>query len=163
MAIFRAGSRKRDSASIGVGSNGGSAIKMNGSQPSPDEVDRPATGILVVEDEELLTLHLTDMLEDLGYEVAATAASGVQALRKTGELPAAPALALVDISLKGGMDGVELAIELKRLGVPTLFLTGAWDERVHDRARAAAPVGHLLKPYTEAALRQALAQVLPRT
>jgi CheY-like chemotaxis protein len=122
-----------------------------------------APSILVVEDEELLTLHLTDMLEELGYAVAATASSGAAAIREATRLVAAPpALALVDISLKGGMDGVELAIELKRLGVPTLFLTGAWDPAINDRARPAAPLGHLEKPYTEASLRQALARALVR-
>lgn len=117
----------------------------------------------MVEDEELLSLHLTDMLEELGYCIAGTAATGAAALRETGRMASPPDLALVDISLKGAMDGVDLAIELRRLGVPTLFLTGAWDPAVGDRARPAEPLGHLEKPYTEAALQRALAAAIART
>jgi CheY-like chemotaxis protein len=118
----------------------------------------------VVEDEELLSLHLTDMLEEMGYCVAGTASTGQGALREAARLVATPPdLALVDVSLKGAMDGVDLAIELRRLGVPTLFLTGAWDPALGDRARPAAPLGHLEKPYTEAALQRALAAAIART
>lgn len=118
----------------------------------------------MVEDEELLSLHLTDMLEELGYLVAGTAATGQAALREATRLIATPPdLALVDVSLKGAMDGVDLAIELRRLGVPTLFLTGAWDPALGDRARPAAPLGHLEKPYTEAALQRALAAAIALT
>lgn len=120
--------------------------------------------ILVVEDEELLSLHLSDMLEDLGYDVVGTAATGQAALRAATRLIATPPdLALVDVGLKGAMDGVDVAIELRRLGVPTLFLTGAWDPAIGDRARAAEPLGHLEKPYTEAALQRALAAAIART
>jgi DNA-binding NtrC family response regulator len=78
--------------------------------------------VLVVEDEVIIALELCMILAGLGHEVVGIALSGPQALRLAEQ--ARPDLALVDVRLQGGADGVAVARELHgRLGVPPVFVT----------------------------------------
>jgi len=76
--------------------------------------------ILIVEDEWLMAQGLKGNLENLGHEVTGMAASGEEALRFAAEHR--PDLVLMDINLKGDMDGIDTAEHLKSLEVPTIFL-----------------------------------------
>src|SRR5665811_2230458 len=83
--------------------------------------------ILVVEDQNIVALNIRNKLKNLGYTVPGTASTGEEAIRKA-ELTNAD-LVLMDIMLKGDMDGIEAAREIKnRLGIPILYLTAYTDD-----------------------------------
>ncbi len=105
----------------------------------------PAKILLIVEDQVLLAMVLKDELEDSGYRVLELAIRHQEALGVARQVR--PDLALVNISLAAGDDGVALACDLKALGVPVLFISGQ-----KDRARSAREVAiaSLAKPYSPA-------------
>ena len=111
--------------------------------------------ILVVEDEALVALVLELALVHAGHEVLGPAADEGGALRLAGERR--PGLALVDIRLRRGDDGVRLARALKaRWAVPCLFLSG---QTVQARAAGDAALGLIGKPYDPDEVVEAVAAV----
>lgn len=118
--------------------------------------------ILVVEDEPIVAKDIQQSLRRLGYEVPATATSGEEALRKAGETK--PDLVIMDIVLKGQMDGVETAQHLKeRFDVPIVYLTAYADHQTLERAKTTAPAGYMLKPYQPNELRTTVELALHRS
>ncbi|MCQ1536743.1 response regulator [Methanosarcina sp. KYL-1] len=104
--------------------------------------------ILVVEDQNIVALNIRNKLMNLGYTVPSTAASGEEAIRKT-ELTGSD-LVLMDIMLKGDMDGIEAAREIKsRFGIPVLYLTAYTDSETLERAKMTEPSGYISKPFKE--------------
>jgi CheY-like chemotaxis protein len=104
--------------------------------------------ILVVEDQNIVALNIKNKLKNLGYTVPDTAATGEEAIRKA-ELMNAD-IVLMDIKLKGDMDGIEAASEIKnRLGIPVLYLTASTDDEIYDRAKTTEPAGYISKPFRE--------------
>lgn len=117
--------------------------------------------ILVVEDEALIALGVSAVLREFGYDVCGVARTASDAVDAAGR--ERPDLALVDIGLKGGPDGVEAARQMReRYGVQTVFLTANSDAATRRRAALADPLGYILKPYSVEGLRQALEQALQR-
>ncbi len=109
----------------------------------------------MVEDETLIALYLVELLADLDYDVFGPAASAVRALRLAEDVR--PDLALVDIGLTGRADGIAIAVELRdRLGIPTIFLSGTSDPATIKRAKLAAPVDFIHKPFAAGQLEAAL-------
>jgi PAS domain S-box-containing protein len=104
--------------------------------------------ILVVEDESIVAKGIQNELRSLGYAVPAVASSGEEALRKAEET--SPDLVLMDIVLKGDMDGVETSQHLRsRFNIPVVYLTAYADSPTLQRAKVTEPFGYLLKPYEE--------------
>ena len=90
--------------------------------------------ILVVEDETIIAKDLANTLKRMGYDIAASASSGEDAVKKAEELK--PDLVLMDIVLKGGMDGVEAAEKIRLLlDVPVVYLTAYADDKALQRAK----------------------------
>ena len=115
--------------------------------------------ILVVEDESIVAMDLRYKLQDLGYSVLATSRSGEDALERVAELN--PDLVLMDISLDGEMDGIEAAGHIReRFDIPVIYLTALADEETLKRAKVTEPIGFVLKPITETALRTAIETAL---
>jgi CheY-like chemotaxis protein len=107
---------------------------------------RKPVSILIVENEALVASYIEEVLGESGFRVAGIAASAPEALSLAAE--SRPSLALVDIRLTGPLDGIELACQLRqRFAVPAIFLTGLIDAETTERARAAAPLGFLPKPF----------------
>ncbi|PYN71991.1 MAG: hybrid sensor histidine kinase/response regulator [Candidatus Rokuibacteriota bacterium] len=108
----------------------------------------PKSRILVVEDEILVREDIEDCLAGLGHEVVSVASTGADALRK---IPTArPDLVLMDIRLKGDMDGVETARQIRtNFRLPVIFLTAHADDSTLQRAKAADPLGYIVKPFAE--------------
>lgn len=104
--------------------------------------------IVIVEDEVLVARDLQSRLGNLGYEAPAIAVSGEEALEKVAEL--LPDLVLMDIHLKGAMDGIDVAEGIRRRhGIPVVYLTAYADEPTVARAKISEPYGYLLKPFQE--------------
>ena len=111
--------------------------------------------ILVVEDESIVALDLTDRLVSLGYQVAGRAASAEQAVASTREQR--PALVLMDIHLQGEVDGIAAAQEIRtRFHVPVVFLTAYAEDGTLDRAKLAEPFGYILKPFEDRELKSTI-------
>jgi len=104
--------------------------------------------ILLVEDELLIARHIEQMLKNLGYQVEGIVESGERALQMTGEK--LPDLVLMDIRLKGSIDGIEAASRIWRLyAIPIVYLTAYTDEDTLIKATLAEPFGYLIKPFDE--------------
>lgn len=111
--------------------------------------------ILLVEDEAVLALDLSDLLETEGYTVVGPARSGARALELFGQHPVD--LVVCDISIQGEWDGIETAARLRaRRPVPVVYLTAHGDRSTLDRALLTAPAAYLTKPVTLPALRAAI-------
>ena len=117
--------------------------------------------ILIVEDEGVIALDIRATLGRLGYTVAAVAATGSEAIARVEELR--PDLVLMDIHLRGEMDGVEAARAIRdRFGVPVIYLTAFADPATLQRARITEPFGYLLKPFEERELHIVIEMALQR-
>lgn len=121
-------------------------------------VKQGSANVLVVEDDYFVALETKEMLESAGYTVPVVAASGEHALASAAAH--APALALVDVSLVGNMDGIETALQLLKLGVRSIFATGHASQEIVERGEEANPIAWLFKPYTERELTRAVAEAL---
>ena len=121
-----------------------------------------AASILIVEDEPVVAKDIQLSLQRLGYRVPATATSGEEAIRKAGDTH--PDLILMDIVLKGNMDGVETALQIqRRQDVPVIYLTAYADNHTLERAKVTSPAGYMLKPYQANELRTTIELALHRS
>ncbi len=114
--------------------------------------------IIVVEDEAITALNLKYDLEDLGYEVPETIDNGPEAIEKCNEIY--PDIVLMDINLKGNMNGIEAADEISEIGIPIIFLTANTDDLTAFEALKTAPYGYLSKPYSNKDLELTIGMVL---
>ncbi|MBS0395138.1 MAG: PAS domain S-box protein, partial [Proteobacteria bacterium] len=106
----------------------------------------PERRILIVEDEALIAEELRERLLAAGYAVTGVAESGAEAIAAVAAAP--PDLVLMDVRLKGPMDGIEAAGEIYgRHQVPVVYLTAHSDQATLQRARARATFGYVLKPF----------------
>lgn len=106
------------------------------------------TSILIVEDEAIVAADLAAKLRRLDYEVAGITAEGEEAVLLAGRLR--PQLVLMDIQLKGQIDGIEAAETIRRRqDVPVIYLTAHSDPATLARAKVTGPFGYLLKPFEE--------------
>lgn len=104
--------------------------------------------ILVVEDEMIISMEIKQKLQAMGYIVTGQAITGESAIQKAGEIQ--PDLVLMDIRLKGDMDGISAAKRIIELhDLPIIFLTAHSDKATLERAIAVSPSGYLLKPFKE--------------
>jgi CheY-like chemotaxis protein len=90
------------------------------------------TKILIVEDENIIALDIRFMLEDLGYMVSAIVSSGEESIQKASKMK--PDLVLMDIKLKGSIDGVSAGEEIyKQFRIPIVYLTAYSDQATINR------------------------------
>ena len=104
--------------------------------------------ILIVEDEQIVATELREILTSLGYRIVAATSTGPEALAKTEETQ--PDLILMDIRIKGTMDGIETASKITdRWDIPIIYLTAHADQETLRRAKVTGPMGYVLKPFSE--------------
>jgi signal transduction histidine kinase len=117
--------------------------------------------VLLVEDEPIVAHHLQSQLTSLGYDVAAVASDGVEALGLIEEKR--PALVLMDIGIEGELDGIETASRIPaEYHIPVIYLTAFSEEATLERARATRPYGFLLKPFADQELHATIQMALER-
>ena len=118
------------------------------------------TRILVVEDEAIIATDIERQLVRFGYDVA-TASTGATAIALAETLQ--PHLVLMDIHLAGAIDGIDAATAIRqRFSIPAVFLTAYATGDVVERAKQAAPLGYLIKPFDQQSLRTTLEIALHR-
>ncbi len=115
--------------------------------------------ILIVEDNAIIAMETIDRVKRLGYGVSGIAATGRDAIRLAGAMQ--PDLILMDINLRGDMDGIEAAVEImRRASVPVIYITAYSDEDILKRAMASKPFRYLVKPYKERDLYTSIEEAL---
>jgi len=111
--------------------------------------------ILIVEDESLVALDIKSRLKKLGYTVCAIVSNGEEAINLAASN--SPDLVLMDIHLKGSMNGIEAASEIyNRFDIPVIYLTANADNDTFEKAKTTQPLGYLLKPFKEIDLKHTI-------
>ena len=101
--------------------------------------------VMIVEDEQITALEIQARLKKKGYSVSAIASSGSEALEQAQKFR--PDIALMDIHLKGNMDGVQTAERLRRhFDIPVIYISAYADKETLKRAKLTGPFGYVLKP-----------------
>lgn len=112
--------------------------------------------VLIVEDEMIIAAKISLHLEQLGYAVEGILTRGEEAVLHCRNAP--PDVLLLDVNLKGDLDGVDTARLLRKEGldVPTIYLTANSDAATFDRAKLTGPSAFLSKPYRKTELARAV-------
>jgi PAS domain S-box-containing protein len=104
--------------------------------------------ILVVEDEHIVAKDIANRLQRRGYRIAAIATTAGEAIEEAGRHR--PDLVLMDIMLKGDVDGITAADRIRDLyGIPIVYLTAYADDHTLQRAKVTDAFGYILKPFEE--------------
>ncbi|MBI4682595.1 MAG: response regulator [Nitrospirae bacterium] len=104
--------------------------------------------IMVVEDEGITAMRIKRSLEDMGYTVSSTVFSGEEAVEKAEQEK--PDLVLMDIVLRGKMDGIEAARQIhSNFNIPVVYLTAHSDDKMLKRIKKTEPLGYIIKPFDE--------------
>jgi len=115
--------------------------------------------ILIVEDEAIIAMEIESQLQSLGYEITSIVDTGEKAIKKAKEDK--PDIILMDIRIKGEMDGIDTAEVIRnRFGIPVIFSTAYLDEERIERAKITMPFGYVLKPIQERDLKVTLEMAL---
>ncbi len=111
--------------------------------------------VLIVEDDMLLSMVEERLIQKLGFEVIAKVTNGSEAIEKAEELM--PDIIVMDISLKGEMDGIEAVEKIReKSSVPVIYLSGSGDRYSYERARKTGFTDYLTKPVTSGDLKEPL-------
>lgn len=115
--------------------------------------------ILIVEDEGIVAMDIERRLKRLGYAVTGIASSGIDAVEVASRLT--PDLVLMDVKLRGDMDGTEAARRIwESFAIPVVFLTAYTDEKTLALAKVAEPYGYVVKPFGDRELHSTIDMAL---
>lgn len=115
--------------------------------------------ILIAEREAVVADVIAKNLKNLGYVVTGMVDSGELAIQQA--IATAPDIVLMDIGLKGPVDGIAAAWRISnQLHCPVIYTVGYTDDEVIQRAKLTNPYGFLSKPFTLDDLKQAIATAL---
>jgi CheY-like chemotaxis protein len=118
--------------------------------------------ILIVEDENIIALDIRFMLEDLGYMISAIVSSGEESIQKASKMK--PDLVLMDIKLKGSIDGVSAGEEIyKQFRIPIVYLSAYSDQVTINRinnGKNGNPSTVINKPFDEGELQSVIDNTL---
>ncbi len=115
--------------------------------------------ILIVEDEAIIAMEIENQLQSLGYKVTSIVDTSKKAIKKAEE--DRPDLILMDIRIKGEMDGIGTAEAIRsQFGIPVVFSTAYLDEERIERAKITMPFGYVLKPIQERDLKVTIEMAL---
>jgi len=104
--------------------------------------------LLLVEDESLVAKDIVNMVRGLGYSVLAVVSTGEEAIALVEK--SQPDIVLMDIVLKGEVDGIEAARRIwEEFSIPVVYLTAYADEATLQRAKVTEPFGYIIKPFDE--------------
>ena len=115
--------------------------------------------ILVVEDEAIIALDIQSILSKIGFNQAEVVHSGEESIQKVAS--GRPHLVLMDIKLKGKLDGIQAAHEIfYQYNVPVVYITALGDEGTLKRANGTARYGFITKPFEETDLQSTIQNAL---
>jgi DNA-binding LytR/AlgR family response regulator len=119
------------------------------------------TRILIVEDDMIIAANISVQLSNLGYEVMGIETRGEEAILHA--LANTPDIILLDINLRGAINGIEVATEIKKSKrVPIIYLTANSDEATFAKAKTTYPHAFISKPFNNLDLQRTIALVVER-
>lgn len=107
-----------------------------------------------MEDEAVEAMNLKKSLESMDYNVLSTVSTGFEAIKQAQILN--PDLILMDVILKGDIDGIEASKVIKQFKIPVIYLTALPDDSTLNRALLSEPYGYIIKPYNNRKLKIAI-------
>lgn len=117
--------------------------------------------VLLVEDDDIIAKVEDWRLKNLGYEVCGRASTGAEAMELVVKYK--PDVVLMDINIKGDIDGIETARMIKKgFNIPVIYVTSHSDGTTLERARESSPDGFIVKPFEDNDLRVAIELVLKK-
>lgn len=115
--------------------------------------------ILIVEDEAIIAMDIQHTLECLGFDICGVVSSGEESIQKASQTK--PDLIVMDIGLKGTMDGICAARTIQsHQNIPVIYITAYGDENTLNRVDKTKPYGYVHKPFAEKELRFKIEAVL---
>jgi CheY-like chemotaxis protein len=114
--------------------------------------------IMVVEDDGIIALGLQNKLESWGYTVDPVVFSGEDAVEESFQRK--PDLILMDIGVKGELDGIEVAQRIRELNIPIIYVTGMDDKVITQKAMETVPYALLKKPVNHKVLKHIIQSAL---
>lgn len=118
------------------------------------------TKVFILEDENIVAKDIEQSLKKLGYDVVGIASSGEKVIKLLND-GIRPEIFLMDIMIKGDMDGIEVAKYVKeKYNLPVIFLTAYADENTLSKAKITEPYGYILKPFKEVDLHTTIEMAL---
>ena len=104
--------------------------------------------IMIVEDDAIIANDLEMLVEDAGFKVIATVNSGERAINSAQKVK--PDIILMDIMIKGILDGIEAAAAIfTKLNVPIIYVTAHSNPEILRRIKITTPYGHIVKPFND--------------
>ncbi len=117
------------------------------------------TKIMIVEDDRIVAEGIKHSLQELGYAVVAIISFGEKAIETIQEKH--PELVLMDIVLKGEMDGIDTTERIHaKFDIPVIYLTAYADDKMLERAKLTGPFGYIIKPFEDRELRTVIEMAL---
>jgi CheY-like chemotaxis protein len=117
--------------------------------------------VLIVEDDDIIARVEEWRLKNLGYKVCGRAISGAEAMEFV--VNKKPDVVLMDINIKGEMDGIETAKMIKKgFNIPVIYVTSHSDGVTLERAKETKPDGFIVKPFDDKDLRVAIELALKK-
>ena len=116
--------------------------------------------VLIVEDEAITALDLKVSLEELGYEIVDVVDNGQDAINVAVEKR--PDVVLMDINLKGDMNGIQAAAKIIEFSIPIVYLTANIDDETFFEANKEGAYGYLTKPYNIVKLKNVIKLTIQR-
>lgn len=114
--------------------------------------------ILIVEDDMIIAANISVQLSNLGYEVIGIETRGEEAILHA--MANTPDIILLDINLKGTINGIEAALEIQKFKrIPIIYLTANSDEATFAKAKATHPYAFISKPFNNLNLQRTIALV----
>jgi DNA-binding LytR/AlgR family response regulator len=110
--------------------------------------------VLIVEDDPLFSVELQMLVEELGYEVLDTVDNSGEALELI--IGSSPDLILMDIDIKGRLNGLQIGKKIQHLRIPILYITSFDDPSHHSQASEAHMIGYLVKPLSKYSIQSAI-------
>jgi len=121
----------------------------------------PPAKILIVEDEMIIGANISLQLSKLGYEVTGIVSRGEEALEHVKQNR--PDIVLMDIQLKGEMDGIDTVKKIhQNTDLPVIYLTANADDENFDRAKSTNPYAFISKPFKKLDLQHAIELTMGR-
>ena len=117
--------------------------------------------ILVVEDEAIIAMDIQDILKRLGYASPEVVHSGEESIQKVAD--GHPHLVLMDIKLRGALDGIQAAHEIvQKYNIPVVYITAYGDENTMKRVDGTGRFGYITKPFEETELQTTIQGALQK-
>lgn len=118
--------------------------------------------VMIVEDESIVAMDIEARLLNMGYDVVRRVTSGEEAIQHALNLH--PDIILLDIQLRGDMDGIEAATQIRhKENIPIIYLSAYSDPDTIERAKLTTPSGYLIKPFNERELHTTIETALHKS